>query len=129
MKRIGVLLLVLVAAGIQGCHRSAELVVGGVYSVMDEGGRYRIAKLLVHDGGVCHIRLYKQTFSTRPQEVDPQTLSLGKPDDADGFGMGHLPLREASFLAWDPVLISTISVMPDELDGYKIWKESGGGVF
>jgi hypothetical protein len=129
MKRIGVLLLVVSAAGMEGCHRSTELVVGGVYSVTDEDGGYRIAKLLVHDGGVCHIRLYKQTFSTRPSKVDPQTLSLGTPDDADGFGMGHLPLREASFHAWDPVLISTVPVRQDELDGYKMWKESGGGVF
>jgi hypothetical protein len=75
------------------------------------------------------VRVYKQKFSARPTTVDVTSLSLGKPGDPDGFGMGHIPLREAAFLEWQPVLITELKVTPEELEGYKIWKESGGGVF
>jgi hypothetical protein len=129
MKTIGVLLLAVAVSGLQACRSSPELVVGGMYSVADEDGGFRIVKLLAHEDGVCHVRIYKQRFSTRPQKIEPQELSLGTPTDADGFGMGHLPLRDVSFLAWDPVLISTTTVEPEELEGYKIWKEDGGGAF
>ncbi len=48
-------------------------------------------------------------------------------DDPDGFGIGHVPLLEAGFLEEKPVLITTTIVTPEELEGYRIWKESGGG--
>ena len=41
---------------------------------------------------------YKNRFKDRP-ERDKRELSLGKVDDPDGFGMGHLPLTRAASAA------------------------------
>jgi hypothetical protein len=127
---IPTLILVGIAIVLVACRKSsAALEVGGIYSTDDGKGRYGVVKLLAHAEGICHVRVYKQKFSARPTTVDVTSLSLGKPGDPDGFGMGHIPLREAAFLEWQPVLITELKVTPEELEGYKIWKESGGGVF
>jgi hypothetical protein len=49
--------------------------------------------------------------------------------DKDGFGMGHLPISERDFKGWKAVLLMQSEVKADELEGYKLWKEAGGGVF
>lgn len=127
---IAALILVGVAVVLVACRRStASLQVGGIYSTADDKGGYGVVKLLAHADGVCHVRVYKQKFQSRPTTVDVGSLSLGKPGDFGGFGMGHIPMREAGFLEWQPVIITTTTVTPDELEGYKIWKENGGGVF
>src|SRR4051794_35090648 len=78
-----------------GCRKpSPALEVGGIYSIND-GKDYGIVKLLVHEDHVCHVRVYKQKFPTRPVSIDVNNLSLGKPGDPDGFGMGHIPMRES----------------------------------
>ena len=127
---ITALILVGIAVVFVACRKSsATFEVGGIYSTDDGKGRYGVVKLLAHADGICHVRVYKQKFSAQPATIDVASLSLGKPGDPDGFGMGHIPLREAGFLEWQPVLITKTTVTPDELEGYKIWKESGGGVF
>jgi hypothetical protein len=124
------LILAAVALVFIACRKSsASLQVGGIYSTADGKGGYGVVKLLAHGNGICHVRIYKQKFATRPATVDVGGLSLGKLGDPDGFGMGHIPMRESGFLEWQPVLITTTTVTPEELDGYKSWKESGGGVF
>jgi len=127
---IAALILLAVTFVIVACRKpSASFQVGGIYSTADSKGGYRIVKLLAREDGVCHVRVYKQKFQTRPTTVDVGSLSLGQAGDPDGFGMGHIPMREAGFLEWQPVLIIKTTVTPDELEGYKIWKESAGGVF
>jgi hypothetical protein len=108
---------------------SAVLEVGGIYSTDDGKGRFGVVKLLAYSDGICHVRVYKQKFSTRPTTIDVASLSLGMPGDPDGFGMGHIPLREAGFLEWHPRLITKTAVTTEELDGYNIWKQEGGGEF
>jgi len=129
MGRSIVALVVALVGSVSSCSRSAELVVGGIYSISDDDGRFGIAKLLARDEGICHVRLYKQKFPSRPEKVDPLDLSLGSIYDQDGFGMGHLPLQDDAFRAWQPVLILKTPVTFEELDGYRMWKEAGGGVF
>jgi hypothetical protein len=102
---------------------------GSLYTVDDGEGWFRFAKILVVDDQAIHIRLYKQRFKTRPTTVDPATLDLGTVKDPDGFGMGHLPLSRKAFDAWDPVFLQRGIVEPDELEGYKEWKDAGGGLF
>ena len=106
---------------------SASLQVGGIYSTTDGEGDFGVVKLLAHEDGRCHVRIYKQKFSTRPTTVDVGSLSLGKRGDRDS----HYPMVEAGFFEWQPVLITTATVTPDELEGYMSWKQSisatGGG--
>lgn len=118
------------AAVLVACRKSSvKLEVGGLYSINNGDGQFGVAKLLAYGDRICHVRIYAQKFPSRPATVEISTLSLGKIDDPKGVGLGHLPLREAGFLAWQPILITKTTVAPDELDGYNLWKEGGGGAF
>lgn len=106
-----------------------ELKVGGLYSVDDGEGNYRVAKILALDDSAVHIRLYKNKYQSRPASVDASSLSLGTIHDKDGFGMGHLPLSRAAFANWQPAFLFQSAVTDEELEGYEMWKESQGGIF
>jgi hypothetical protein len=101
----------------------------GDICVIAGGGEYKIAKILMVDASTFHIRLYKERFSCAPTHVDTAALSLGKIDDKDGFGIGHLPLSRATFAAWAPLRIQRESVTDEELEGYRMWQESKGGTW
>jgi hypothetical protein len=81
------------------------------------------------DQSTVHIRFYKDRFSKPPRHVDTATLSLGTIDDADGFGVGHLPLSRLTFAAWTPLRIQRESVTDEEREGYRVWEESKGGTW
>jgi hypothetical protein len=90
---------------------------GDICAVMSGDGEYRIAKVLMADQSTVHIRLYKDRFFEPPSHVDTATLSLGRIDDADGFGIGHLPLSRLTFAAWAPLRIQRESVTDEEQEG------------
>jgi hypothetical protein len=132
MAKVALILLAFLVLGalVVACRRaSSGPEVGGIYSTIDDKSSYSIVKVLAHEDGVTHVRLYKQKFQSRPVTVDVATLSLGKIDEPGGFGMGHLPLKDETFRQWQPVLITKSVVTPDELEGYKAWKAAGGGAF
>lgn len=110
-------------------RRVPEWKPGGIYSTYDGKGKFGVVKVLTHADGVVHLRVYKQKFDTRPEKIEVGSLTLGSIRDPDGFGMGHLPLSSAAFKEWQPILLSVVSVTPEELKGYQYWKENGGGVF
>jgi len=93
----------------------------------DEG--YKIVKVLKTDASKVHIALYKNRYSQRPAQVDPAVLTFGTIDDADGVGIGHLPISRDTFASWLPVRIQHSPVTDEELEGYRIWEESKGGTF
>ena len=103
--------------------------IGGIYSINDGSNSFGIVKILAVDGDAVHLKIYKNRFSARPATVDLSSLSLGSVDDADGFGMGHLPKSRQGFLEWEPMLLTGSLVTEEELEGYTIWKEAGGGVW
>lgn len=105
--------------------------VGGYYSISEDGKVFQVIKVLSTDQFGVHIRLYKNKMSGRPteSELDVNTLDLGSVKDPDGFGMGHLPISYKSFNGWHAEFIKSGSVTDDELDGYKEWKNAGGGYF
>ena len=108
-------------------HRPV-LFAGGVYSVVAGDGRFSVAKVLVLERDAVHVRLYKNKFKERPIEIDASALSVGSLQDKE-FGIAHLPLAEKEFLSWQPVMIMKQVVTTDELEGYRLWKETQGGVF
>jgi hypothetical protein len=87
--------------------------IGGLDSVRDSERGFRVAKVLAIDPGVVSIRMYKQTFDERPPNVDPAKLSLGSINDADGFGIGHLPLDAPTFRSWEPQFLQRSSLTDD----------------
>jgi len=115
---------------LSACGKSPTegLTVGGLYSVHAEKD-FWVVKILAAGDGIVHVRVYKNRFEKRPETVDPASLSLGSIKDKDGFGLGHLPMGRAAFDAWKPKFIMETQVLEDELDGYRAWKESGGGSF
>jgi hypothetical protein len=106
-----------------------ELETGGLYSTNNGDGRYGVVKLLAQDPSVVHLRLYKNTYSTRPATIEPTDLALGSMDDEDGFGIGHLPLARGDFLDWQPALLARQDVSEEELEGYRLWQQADGGAF
>jgi hypothetical protein len=104
----------------------SELFEGAYYSILD-GESFSVAKVLKLEQEIVHVRIYKQHFSQRPRSIDPAALTLGTIHDKDGFGMGHLPLRLATFLNSEPIFLTHAEVTPQELEGYNLWKESADG--
>ena len=100
-----------------------ELIVGGLYSVESGDGRFGVVKVLALEPGIVHARLYAGKFESRPVNIDPITLSLGSILD-DDFGIGHTPLALEGFMKWQPMLLMRTSVTEEELEGYKIWRDS-----
>lgn len=109
--------------------RRPPLIEGGLYAIERSPGRWGIAKVLKLEADLVHLRLYRNSYPAPPQALQPEELSLGRIDDADGSGIGHLPLRVALFYDWKPILIQQSAVTDDELYGYYRWKEAEGGVF
>ena len=136
MKRLIALLFgSLFASGCQGSadapkvSMAAEWQVGGIYSIASGNGSFGVVKILALEPEIVHVRVYKNKFSSRPETIDLASLSLGSMLDGGDFGMGHLPIGSKSFGEWAPVLVAKTSVADDELEGYNLWKEAGGGVF
>jgi hypothetical protein len=101
---------------------------GGIYSTSDGSG-FGVVKVLAVEPDAVSVRVYRERFPHRPPSVDPSGLSLGSIDDPNGFGVGHLPLAPRDFALWFPVHLATVPVTDSELEGYRAWKEAGGGVF
>jgi hypothetical protein len=127
---------------------TGDLKAGALYSIYngDETRSFGIAKILVLEPPAVHLRVYNGHYAARPDHVDPETLSCGIPMDVfDGaeqgdnfeqflatgdFGIGHMPVHLRDFLyGWQPVYIMDSPVTDEELEGYQIWKEDGGGIF
>ena len=104
----------------------SELFEGAYYSVID-AEMFSIAKVLKLEPDKVHVRIYQQHFAERPRSIDPSALTLGTIHDKDGFGMGYLPLRLATFMNSEPMFLTHAEVTPQELEGYNLWKESADG--
>ena len=101
---------------------------GDVCSIKSDD-RFSVAKILAMSGDVVHVRLYKEKFALRPQTVGMGTLSLGRVDDPDGFGVGHLPLSRGTFGSWLPARFQSELITDDEFIWVTEWEKSGGGVW
>jgi len=93
----------------------------------DDG--FGVAKILAIDPGAVHIRLYQERFPALERVRLDLPRTLGSFGGGKPFSVGHLPLSPQSFLSWQPVSVGFEPVTEDELEGYRIWQESQGGVF
>jgi hypothetical protein len=101
---------------------------GGVYSVSNGDGSFGAVKILALDPEAVGVRIYRESFPTRPSGLGSGDLSLGKIGD-ENLGVGHVPLAHRDFALWFPVLMTREGVSEEELEGVRIWREAGGGVF
>ena len=104
---------------------------GGLYATPAERGAYTVLKVLKVDEHGVHVRLYSNIFKMLPERIEESKLYMvginRKPDEA--LGMGHAPISRQSFATWGAVFVQQSSVSPDELEGYQMWLEAGGGYF
>jgi hypothetical protein len=87
---------------------------GGIYSCKSGDGDFSVVKVLVVENGAVHARLHKNRFKERPTAIDPKQLEVV---------IGHVPLSEAGFRNWEPVLLMEQPVTDEELDGYRLWRD------
>lgn len=122
VKYLTVFLLILTGI-IAGCgNQKANIQAGTICTIEDGDGKYGVIKVLVIDDEIAHIKVYKNKYTQRPAKVDMKTLSLGSLNDADGFGIGHMPIARKGFDAWKPIPVGFETVTKDDLEGYEIWK-------
>lgn len=104
---------------------------GALYAVPQEDRTFTVVKILKLDDGGVHVRMYSNVFGSLPSKIDESSLYMAgldhKPNER--LGMGHSPISKKSFATWGAVLVQQSSVSPDELDGYQMWLDGGGGYF
>ena len=106
----------------------SRIAAGHVYSV-ESGDQFGVVKVLAVEDDIIHVRLFREKFAERPVAVSTGALTLGRFDDPEGGGIGHLPLSRTVFRAWIPALAGQEPVEAAELEGYRFWKDDGGGTF
>ena len=110
---------------------SEKVRVGGLYVTRKEDGSYTALKVLKTDDGGVHVRLYSNKYPNRPNSIDESELYIAGFDRKPGeeLGMGHAPVSWDSFRKWRAEFVQQSTVTDKELEGYKIWREAGGGYF
>jgi uncharacterized protein YndB with AHSA1/START domain len=97
-----------------------------------------VAKILRSEILKVHLAVYGTTWQERPSEVDPAALRLGRMSDEaiergdppdPSLGIGHVPLERGAFDQAKPRFVGLVPLRQEELDGYRIWRESGASAF
>ncbi len=117
-------------------------IVGALFSValqpmgVDAIG-FGVVKLLRQQIRGVHVRVFSNTYPERPttideaqltfEAVDPERLPATPPTAP--IAIGHLPLGHGAFTTWQPQLVATALVDPEELVGYETWQLGKGGFF
>lgn len=115
-----VFLIALLAACIKPDYKA-----GDVYSVDTGEEMFRVVKVLAVDSGLIHIKIYPAQFRTRPAQVNTKELGTSKPG-TQNTGAAYIPFEKDLFKEWEPELIKNEPVTEEELEPYRVWKESTG---
>jgi len=96
---------------------------GAYYAVPTSNDRrdssFHVIKVLKVDAEGVHVRQYEGSFNSTP---DISALGLD-------VAIGHVPLSRTAFERMKVVFIEIGTVSEDELEGYRIWEDEGGGFF
>ena len=88
-----------------------ELKVGGLYLLKNKDSTYCLSKILAIDDFAVHLRTYRDTFKTKPKDINSENLRIL---------IGHAPLDKNGFLTDKPELLKVEAVKDQELEGYKM---------
>jgi hypothetical protein len=97
---------------------------GDVYTVRDGAG-FGVVKVLAVEPGRVHLRQYPLSYPDRPWHVKSSTLLRPEADARPG-AFPHLPLAEAEFARWEPVLLRAEPVGASELRALDTWRRMHG---
>jgi hypothetical protein len=95
--------------------KTGDIKVDGLYLLKNNNNSYYITKVLVLDDYTVHLRTYRDTFQTKPADINSENLKVL---------IGHAPLDKDGFLLDNPELIKAEQVKETELEGYKIYLEA-----
>ena len=94
---------------------------GNIYTYKATRFRWQLIRILKNTDNTVHVRLYSELYWRQPN-----INSFKK----SNWEIGHLPLDEEALNSWGLILIGSLPVEEDELEGYYIWKEDeDAGVF
>jgi hypothetical protein len=100
-------------------HASTKfLQAGGLYLTQNEDSTWSVTKILVLDDFAAHIRMYSDTFKTKPADLHSKDLHVL---------IGHAPMDRDGFLLDKPEILKVEPVMEEELEGYKLYLEAMQG--
>ncbi len=98
-----------------------------------------VAKVLRSEILKIHLAIPGDRWGERPARIDTwRSRVLPKPLDADPeppadpdatVGIGHAPVDRSAFSNGKPVFAGIATLEPDELEGYRMWREAKGGTF
>lgn len=92
-------------------------------------GEVDLIKVLKKDDEGFHVRLYSNSFPSKPTALDASSLFFSKDQVSGRRGIGHIPISKERFFAWGPTHVANGEVSEEELDGYRQWKDDSGGYF
>ena len=87
---------------------------GNIYTFKATRFRWQFIRILKNTDDTVHIRLYSRLFWRQP---NIESFNKNK------WSIGHLPLTEEELDSWGLILVGTLPVEEDELEGYRIWEE------
>jgi hypothetical protein len=94
---------------------------GNLYAAENESRRFALFKVLAVTPGTVHIRTYKRTLKSCPKRM---------PRRRGDVAIGHIPISNELFEAFEPVLLATEAVDESELEGFLIWRDdANAGAF
>lgn len=92
---------------------------------------YAAAKILKADRSGVHLCIYADRWIVPPDHVDPWALASGTTETMDRgiFALSHIPLSHKAFARMEPRFDRLAMLGPDEVEGYRVWREAEGGYF
>jgi hypothetical protein len=87
-------------------NKNSAIKPGGIYLYKGGDGNFGTLKVLVQEGDMVDVQLFKNRFPTAPNSIDPKTLEVA---------VKHEVLSVQGFQNWQPQLLLEQPVTPAEL--------------
>jgi hypothetical protein len=105
--------------GARAKESSSPLQPGGLYSLNDGEGGFRVGKIVAAEDEVVFVRLFSDRWTVRPTLDKARKASLP----------AALAFSVQSFDGMQPVRLENGIVSAEELESYESWKESKRDIF
>jgi len=92
---------------------------GGLYSLNDGEGGFRVGKIVAAENDVVFLHLFSERWASRPTLETARLASVPAP----------LAYTTESFAGMQPLHLESAAVSPEELEAYETWKKSNQDVF
>jgi hypothetical protein len=111
--------------------RAADVEITPLLTIRATDVDYAAAKILKADRSGVHLRIYADRWDVPPDHIDPWALAPGTTETvASGvLALGHIPLSHKAYARMQPNFDRLAMLGPNELEGYRVWREAKGGYF